>query len=58
MARDIVCGMMVDEKFPAAKTVYKEKEYFFCSMSCKIKFKKNPELYIQKDESREEEDQS
>lgn len=44
MARDVVCGMSVDEK-KAMKAVYKGKEFYFCSESCKKAFDKNPEKY-------------
>ena len=48
MVKDLVCGMMVDEKSPTAKTYYKEKEYLFCSKHCKTEFEKDPEKYIRK----------
>ncbi|GBD93243.1 copper-transporting P-type ATPase [bacterium BMS3Abin05] len=46
MAKDLVCGMEVDETSPPAKITYKGKEYFFCTNMCKIKFEENPEKYL------------
>jgi len=38
-----VCGIEVKEKKSGYE--YKGKIYFFCSDSCKAKFKKSPEKY-------------
>ena len=46
MAKDLVCGMMVDEETPVATTVYQEKTYYFCSEHCKQQFVKEPQKYI------------
>jgi Cu+-exporting ATPase len=46
MARDIVCGMEVEEDKAAASSEYKGKEYYFCSEYCKKEFDQNPEKYI------------
>ena len=46
MAKDLVCGMQVDKKTPAAKSEYKNKFYYFCSHVCKEQFGENPEKYI------------
>jgi YHS domain-containing protein len=46
MAKDPVCGMQVDEKKPAATSNYKGKAYYFCSVSCKEQFEKNPEKFM------------
>ncbi len=48
MIRDPVCGMEIDEKSTKFSTEYLGKTYFFCSESCKLKFEKNPEHYIEK----------
>ena|GEM_PF-462074 len=48
MVRDPVCGMEIDEKSTKFSTEYLGKTYFFCSESCKSKFEKNPEHYIEK----------
>lgn len=46
MAKDPVCGMMVDEKKAAATSVYKSITYYFCAKSCKESFDKKPEQYL------------
>jgi Cu+-exporting ATPase len=46
MAKDVVCGMQVDEKNAAGTSSYKGKSYYFCSVSCKEKFEKKPENFI------------
>ena len=45
MAKDLVCGMTVDEETPVATTVYQDKTYYFCSVQCKQQFDKNPQNY-------------
>jgi YHS domain-containing protein len=45
MAKDPVCGMEVDPKEAAGKSEHKGKTYYFCSVSCKREFDKNPEQY-------------
>ncbi|MFH1844430.1 MAG: YHS domain-containing protein [bacterium] len=35
MAKDLVCGMEVDEKKAAAKSEYKGKTHYFCAPGCK-----------------------
>jgi YHS domain-containing protein len=42
MAKDPVCGMMVDEKTAKIKSDYMGKTYYFCNASCKTTFDKNP----------------
>ena len=46
MAKDPVCGMMVDEKKAAATSVHKSITYYFCHKSCKDNFDQNPEKYL------------
>jgi YHS domain-containing protein len=46
MARDLVCGMDVDEKTAKYKTTYKGKTYYFCAPGCKKTFEADPEKYI------------
>jgi YHS domain-containing protein len=46
MAKDLVCGMEVDEKKAAATSVYEGKTYFFCAPACKATFVKAPEKYV------------
>lgn len=45
IAKDPVCGMDVDEKTAAGTAVYKGKTYYFCNLSCKARFQKEPEHY-------------
>ncbi|MGC8839685.1 MAG: YHS domain-containing protein [Anaerolineae bacterium] len=47
MAKDPVCGMMVEEGKAAATSVYKGKTYYFCSQGCKVAFEREPEKYVQ-----------
>lgn len=49
MAKDPVCGMMVDEKKAAGKSEYQGKTYYFCAPGCKAKFDSNPAHYIGRD---------
>jgi YHS domain-containing protein len=49
MAKDLVCSMNVDEKNAAATSSYKGAAYYFCSKSCKEKFDKDPERYLEKE---------
>jgi YHS domain-containing protein len=42
MAKDPICGMMVDEKTAKFKSDYQGKTYYFCAASCKSTFDKNP----------------
>ena len=46
--KDLVCGMEIDPKTAAAKLDHKGKTYYFCALSCRDKFKANPEKYIAK----------
>jgi Cu+-exporting ATPase len=45
MAKDPVCGMMVDEKTAKLKSDYMGKTYYFCNQACKTTFDKNPTKY-------------
>jgi YHS domain-containing protein len=45
MAKDPVCGMVVDEKKAKFKSDYKGKTYYFCAPTCKTTFDKNPTKY-------------
>jgi len=47
MAKDLVCGMDVDEK-TALRSEYKGQTYYFCSPGCKRSFDKEPEKYVGK----------
>ena len=46
MAKDLVCGMSVDEKKAAAKSEHKGKTYYFCAPGCKKAFDANPTKYV------------
>jgi YHS domain-containing protein len=46
MAKDLVCGMDVDEKCAKHKTLYQGKYYYFCAAGCKKAFEEEPELYL------------
>ena len=45
MAKDPICGMMVDEKKAKFKSDYNGKTYYFCAPSCKSTFDKDPAKY-------------
>ena len=45
MAKDPVCGMIVDEKI-ALRMEYKGRTYYFCSTNCFGQFKQNPEGFV------------
>jgi len=47
MAIDPVCKMQVDETKAAGSSEYKGKTYYFCAVSCKTKFDREPEKYLQ-----------
>jgi YHS domain-containing protein len=46
MAKDLVCGMEVDEKTAAATSEYRGKTYYFCAPGCKKAFDADPEKYV------------
>jgi len=48
MAIDPVCHMRIDEAKAAGKSNYKGTTYYFCALSCKPSFDKNPEKYLSK----------
>ena len=48
MVKDPVCGMSVDEKTAAYKSLQAGNVYYFCSSSCQAVFIKAPEKYIGK----------
>lgn len=49
MVKDVVCGMMVDERNPAARATYKGREFLFCHANCKKAFLDDPEKYLRRD---------
>src|SRR5262245_57679888 len=44
--KDPVCGMEIDAKSAAGKANYKGKTYYFCSVSEKEQFEKEPAKYV------------
>lgn len=46
MAKDPVCGMMVNEKTAKFRSEYMGKTYYFCCQACKATFDKNPKKYV------------
>ena len=48
MVVDPVCKMKIDEKKAAGNSNYKGQTYYFCNLSCKQRFDKEPEKYIGK----------
>jgi len=49
MVKDVICGMDVEESNAAGVSVYKGKNYYFCSTVCKQKFDASPEAYFKSD---------
>jgi YHS domain-containing protein len=48
MAKDVVCGMNVDERQASAKDLtssYQGQTYYFCSGRCKEQFDQEPRRY-------------
>jgi len=43
--KDLICGMMVDEKKTSFKSEPEGKTFYFCSASCKRKFDSDPHKY-------------
>ncbi len=52
MTHDPVCLMSVDENRAAATSSYNGKTYYFCAVSCKEKFDREPEKYIKGSEAK------
>lgn len=51
---DPVCGMKVKKSKAVATSEYKGKRYYFCAISCKEKFDKDPERYIRRPNAQED----
>ncbi|MCR4403790.1 MAG: YHS domain-containing protein [Candidatus Acetothermia bacterium] len=47
--RDPVCGMELEEDQAAATYEYKGKTYYFCALSCREEFERDPEKYLGKE---------
>jgi YHS domain-containing protein len=48
MVKDPVCGMEIDPKNAAGKSVHQGQTYYFCSLGCKKAFDKEPAKYASK----------
>lgn len=46
MAKDPVCGMLVDETGATARAEYQGVTYYFCSTLCQKAFKAEPQKYL------------
>ncbi len=49
MAKDLVCGMDVNEDEARAKGLtaeYEGQTYYFCAPGCKRAFEQNPQQYV------------
>jgi Cu+-exporting ATPase len=46
LAKDVVCGMMVDEKSAKYKAEFGGKTYYFCTPGCMMSFNANPAKYV------------
>jgi Cu+-exporting ATPase len=46
MFRDPVCGMVLDDNTAKFKITYEGKTYYFCSLTCKKKFKRHAAKFI------------
>lgn len=49
--KDPVCGMDITYETAQARTEYDGQTYYFCSLDCKESFDKNPEQYVQREET-------
>jgi YHS domain-containing protein len=46
LAKDPVCGMVVDEKSVRWKSRYGDRIYYFCNEGCKRAFDKDPKKFV------------
>jgi Cu+-exporting ATPase len=49
---DPVCGMTVSAEGAAAAWEYEGRAYYFCSLSCFERFKREPQRYLEMDPSK------
>ena len=47
--KDIVCGMCIHESKASAKSNYRDKDYYFCSLVCKQRFDSEPEKFVKRE---------
>ncbi|UCE16633.1 MAG: YHS domain-containing protein [Candidatus Bathyarchaeota archaeon] len=45
MPRDTVCGIVLDENTARFKIKFQGETYYFCSVTCKKRFKRNPRKF-------------
>jgi YHS domain-containing protein len=45
MTIDPVCGMEIDEAQAQGKSEHNGKTFYFCSLSCKEEFDRDPDVY-------------
>jgi len=48
MEKDPICGMLVKTDDAAGRSEYQGKHYFFCAVTCKETFDRNPQRYVVK----------
>ena len=58
MVHDPVCGMEIKNTSKAMSVIHEGKAYFFCTDLCKIQFEHNPEKYIKKNNTKDEQQQN
>jgi len=46
MPRDPVCGVILDKKTSRLKISHEGEKYYFCSVKCKKKFKRNRRKFV------------
>lgn len=46
MAKDLVCGMLVDETGDVVRSVVDGTTYFFCTPRCRARFEEAPHRYL------------
>jgi YHS domain-containing protein len=46
MTKDPVCGMTIEENTAAGTYEYDRRTYYFCAVSCRERFEKEPDKYI------------
>jgi len=46
MPRDPVCGVILDEKTSKFKIKHEGETYYFCSVKCKKRFKRNRRKFV------------
>ena len=51
MTQDPVCGMAVEPEMAAAAWEHGDQVYYFCSVGCLERFKRDPEGFLDKDPS-------